>query len=153
MLIKGRVCYKGFGTESNSCHAGAHLGFLSSGALFSPHAAPACVKDETAKMILPPPGYALSPMASGNSSSGGALASDRLIIAARHSDVGFCSLTLHRKPCTEPCWILHRSRMCFRVVCRLGDLSLCRQRASYEAACNRAGQQQARPEGPKEACR
>ncbi|CAK0786391.1 hypothetical protein CVIRNUC_009604 [Coccomyxa viridis] len=64
----------------------AHLVFFSSGALFSPHAASACIKNETAKAIIPPPGYALSPMASGNSSSGGVLASDRLIVAARHSD-------------------------------------------------------------------
>ena len=89
------------GTESDSCYTGAHLGFLSSGALFSSHPAPACIKNETAKAITPPPGYALSPMARGNSSSGGVLASDRLIVAARHSDVGlssspFASLALHR---------------------------------------------------------
>ena len=83
-----------FGTESGSCCADAHLVFFSSGALFSPHAASACIKNETAKAIIPPPGYALSPMASGNSSSGGVLASDRLIVAARHSDVGFFTLTL-----------------------------------------------------------
>ena len=67
--------------------AGARLGFLNSSALFSPHAATACAKGTPERAHVPPPGYGLSPMALGNQTGSVVATTDRLIVAARHSDV------------------------------------------------------------------
>lgn len=78
----------------HTLHAGARLGFLNSSALFPHAAAPNCIKVDPRLAHVPPLGYGLSPMALGNETGVMTATTDRLIVAARHSDVS-TSLLLH----------------------------------------------------------
>ena len=66
--------------------AGVQLGYLSSHAslLSRQAAAPKPCKDD---VVQPPPGFALTPRALGNQTGDALATTDRLIVAARHSDV------------------------------------------------------------------
>ena len=54
---------------------------------------------------MPPPGYSLSPLALGNQTGNEFATTDRLIVAARHSDVNPLKPAFARYYCTQtsPC--------------------------------------------------